>query len=100
MQSENAHMQLIALAALNIEKGENEIIRSIGDARPCVSVPSLWLGTQIQIQVQVKVQVQVRVKVQIQIQIQIASAMLDRARPGHLSDLLGTINPEEACNVH
>ena len=41
MQSENAHMQLIALAALNIEKGENEIIRSIGDARPCVSVPSL-----------------------------------------------------------
>ena len=32
MQLENAHMQLIALAALNIEKGENETIRSIGDA--------------------------------------------------------------------
>ena len=26
--------------------------------------------------------------------------MLDRARPGHLSDLLGTINSEEACDVH
>ena len=32
---ENAHMQLIA-PALNIEKGENEIIRSIRDAQRCV----------------------------------------------------------------
>ena len=41
MHRENAHMQLIA-RALNIKKGENEIIRSIRDTQRCVS-PSLPL---------------------------------------------------------
>ena len=41
MHCENAHMQLIA-RAVNIEEGENEIIRSIRDAQQCAS-PSLLL---------------------------------------------------------
>ena len=44
MHWENAHMQLIA-PALNIEKGENEIIRSIRDAQRCAS-PSLLPSIQ------------------------------------------------------